>query len=88
MEERALGGACTLDDAVEAATLKAVAIELGKSGFEDLAASGLGGFGLGDFCGGFLHHATTIQTSRYVCQEESEDFLVELVIASKCLILQ
>ena len=72
MEERALGCAGMRNYAVEAAALKAMAIELGEGGLEDLATGGFRRFQFGDFRGGFLHHATTIQTSRYVCQETNK----------------
>src|SRR4051812_41333001 len=86
MEECALGCARTFNDAIEAAALEALAIELGEGRFQDLAARSFGGFGLGGFCGGLLHRATTIQTSRYVCQEVCAEICFELSVLRKSLL--
>ena len=60
VEKRALGDAGLIDDAIDAASLKAVVIKLSESGFEDLSPRFHGVSGPGCF------HVLSIQTSRYV----------------------
>ena len=61
VEHGALGCLGRLDDVVEAATLKAIGVELAERRLEQLAAGSFGGFdGVSR-----ATHTHTIQTSRY-----------------------